>query len=52
MAFFPLSGVLRGFCACGVQIVRLDVNPCAALLREKNAHFCIGNLNVLPRPKY
>jgi len=38
MALFPLSGVLRGFCACDVGKVRLGINPCAALLREKIAH--------------
>jgi hypothetical protein len=38
-----MSYVLRGFFACDVPHVRLGVNPCAALLIEKIAHFQIGN---------
>jgi hypothetical protein len=43
MALFPMSCALRGFSACDVLKVRLDGNPCAALLIEKTAHFQIGN---------
>jgi hypothetical protein len=43
MALFLMSRVLRGFSACDVPHVRLGVNPCAALLIEKIAHFQIGN---------
>jgi len=43
MALFPMSGVLRGFSACGVPDVRLGGNPYAALLIKKIAHFQIGN---------
>jgi hypothetical protein len=43
MALFPMSRVLRGFSACDVLKVRLGVNPCAALLIEKIAHFRIKN---------
>jgi hypothetical protein len=43
MAFFPMSRVLRELSACDVPHVRLGVNPCAALLIEKIAHFQIGN---------
>ncbi len=42
MALFPMSGVLRGIApaafeeaVCGVPSVRLDENPCAALLIRK-----------------
>jgi hypothetical protein len=35
MALFPMSGVLRGFSACGVLDVRLGGNPWAVLLIEK-----------------
>jgi hypothetical protein len=45
MALFPISGVLRGFApaacekaVCGVLRVRLNENPCAALLIEKIPH--------------
>jgi hypothetical protein len=45
MALFTLSGVLRGFApaayekaVCGVRFVRLDENPCAALLIKKTPH--------------
>jgi len=39
MAIFSLSGVLRGFLLTTVQEVRLSINPCAALLNKKVAHF-------------
>jgi hypothetical protein len=51
MALFPrvrqssLADSPRVF-ACGVLHVRLGVNPCAALLFEKIAHFRIGNYLV------
>ncbi len=45
MALLPMSGVLRGFApaayekaVCGVPLVRLDENPCAALLIKKTPH--------------
>jgi len=34
-----MSGVLRGFPSAAYLNVRLDANPCAALLIEKIAHF-------------
>jgi hypothetical protein len=43
MALFPMSRVLRELSACDVPHVRLGVNPCAALLIKKIAHFQIGN---------
>ena len=33
------AGVLRGFSGCGVPIVRLTANPCAALARTKIYRF-------------
>jgi len=45
MALFAMSGVLRGFApaaceeaVCGVRFVRLNENPCAALLIKKTPH--------------
>jgi hypothetical protein len=55
MALFPLSpaegGILRGFSPATYENVRLGGNPCAALLREKTAHFWIGNSNRYPSSK-
>jgi hypothetical protein len=44
MALFSLSGVLRGLTAATYDQVRLTVNPCAALLSEKIAHFSTQSL--------
>ncbi len=48
MALFTMSGVLRGFApaayekaVCGVPSVRLNENPCAALLIRREA--LLGN---------
>ena len=38
MVLFPRSCVLRGLLVCGVLDVRLNKNPCAALLIEKIPH--------------
>jgi hypothetical protein len=43
MAIFPMSGVLPGFPPAAYSKVRLNENPCAALLIKKIAHFLIGN---------
>jgi len=39
MALFSMSGVLRGFLSAAYCDVRLNKNPCVALLIEKNSHF-------------
>ena len=46
MVLFPMSGVLRGIApaafeeaVCGVPLVRLNENPCVALLIKKTPHF-------------
>ena len=39
MVLFALLGVLRGFSVAAYRQVRLTVNPCAALIRTKIAHF-------------
>ena len=38
MVIFPMSGVLRGACACSVQEARFGKAPCAALLVRKIPH--------------
>ena len=38
-----MSGVLRGFLPAAYTNVRLDKNPCAALLIKKIAHFRRGD---------
>ena len=43
---FPMSGVLRGLPSAAYPNVRLNENPCAALLIEKISHFWIGNCQV------
>ncbi len=50
-----MSGVLRGFApaayekaVCGVPSVRLNENPCAALLIKKNSSFMNWKLKLRP----
>ena len=39
MALFSMSGVLRGFLSAAYYNVRLNKNPCVALLIEKKISF-------------
>jgi hypothetical protein len=51
MALFPMSGVLRGLTSSTYKKVRLVINPCAALLIEKIAHFQLESKSALLQPE-
>jgi hypothetical protein len=46
MVISPMSGVLPGFPSAAYSKVRLNENPCAALLIKKNGHFFDRKLTI------